>query len=586
LLHRFSDHQPEEKLFPSRQFLEETVPPVARKQTIKHWLLMALRVLSLLFLCFLFAQPWLKNDGISEQSDLHHIIAIDRSLSMQTANRWDEAVAAAKDLIDELGTSQSVELVAFDQSLSVVADSEATNFELNQRLNSLQPGYGQADYGVAMQRLNRMAISQSLPTKVWMISDAQKSAFPAQRNALYAPGVKEFEFLSVVASEHNNVHLRATAFTFNEATARVTVQLGLSHALPESVGDDSAGNGIRPTASSSTEVTVRVSHLNDVLSQKRFLLSSDDLQTVVFDDLAIPAAEAPILTVSLAESDDLSADNRTEVIIRRNNPVDFAFLRQSSSSARAAEVFLSTALETDSSASINILNGAADRIEPSIFHLATSRDLSQADMGGDIQSFISDGKNALVYSRLPSNSVRSERITGTDVGLVDESHPLALGDIDWVGVTFYDVEEMAMTDNDRVLVSTADRQAILVERNTDSGKLLLLNDALDGSRSNLPLTPAFVELMQSIVIYFNSSAALPDTMTVGESLIVSGNVQVLDPNDKPLLQFDQNLNAEGITVDRPGVYRVIGVSDTHFIEVGLSSKESDLSTRCLKKQRQ
>jgi len=83
--------------------------------------------------------------------------------------------------------------------------------------------------------------------------------------------------------------------------------------------------------------------------------------------------------------------------------------------------------------------------------------------------------------------------------------------------------------------------------------------------------------MQAIVVYFDSSAALPNTMTVGESLIVSGNVQVLDPDDKPLLQLDQSLNAGGITVDKPGVYRVVGLSGTHFIEVSTSSKESDLS---------
>ena len=55
ILHRFSDQTPPEQLFPSKQFLESTTPPVSRKRTLRYRALLALRILSLLLLCILFA---------------------------------------------------------------------------------------------------------------------------------------------------------------------------------------------------------------------------------------------------------------------------------------------------------------------------------------------------------------------------------------------------------------------------------------------------------------------------------------------------------------------------------------------------
>jgi len=537
---------------------------------------MALRVLSLLLLSFLFAQPWLKEQGATAHSDFHHIVALDTSLSMQAGSRWENARRIADKLIDDLGSTQSVELVAFDHALTVVADNEASRFDLTQGLNSLEPGHGHADYGFIMQRLNRLATSKNLPTKVWMISDAQKSAFPAQKNSLYAPGIKDFEFVNVVSDAERNVHLRAHAFTVDGASAKITVQLGQSVAGPATDGDSSNTTGSNSDVSA-TAVTVRVNYRDDVLVQERVNVNASDVRTVVFDDITLPATQQPVLSVSLAESDDLPSDNVADVVIRQSSPIDVAFLRHTSGAARAAEVFISTALETDDAAVVQVLNGTAERVEPSILHVATSRDLRQFDIDQDIQSILEEGKNALVFARTPEQSNRSNQIIGIDVGLVDESHPLALGDIDWVGVSFYDVSDMNTFDDDRVLVATADRQPILIERMSENGKLLILNDAIDGRGSNFPLTPAFVDLMQSIVRYFDSSAALPDTLSVGDSLLVNGNVQVLDPNDKPLLQLDQSLNTGGIRVEQPGIYKVVGVSGTHLIDVSTAPQEADLS---------
>jgi hypothetical protein len=189
LLHRFSDQNPPEQLFPSKRFLDATTPPVSRKRTLRYRILLGLRVLSLILLCLLFAQPWLTKAGIAGDPEKHHIVAIDQSLSMRAGGRWESATDEAERLIDELGASNSVSLVAFDNKARVLASNEEQLGTLSAALQGLRPGYASADYGLLMQRINKLAAEEELPVKLWLISDLQQTALPAQLNALYAPNV-------------------------------------------------------------------------------------------------------------------------------------------------------------------------------------------------------------------------------------------------------------------------------------------------------------------------------------------------------------------------------------------------------------
>jgi len=105
----------------------------------------------------------------------------------------------------------------------------------------------------------------------------------------------------------------------------------------------------------------------------------------------------------------------------------------------------------------------------------------------------------------------------------------------------------------------------------------LLNDPLDGQSSNLPLQPAFVQLMEAIVSYFDTSTALPSRMPVGGRLMVSGNVQVLNPDDEPLVQLGQDSQSRGVVFEEPGIFKLIDVRGTHLIDVQLDPQEADLT---------
>ncbi|MDB4223287.1 BatA domain-containing protein [Granulosicoccus sp.] len=570
VLHRFSDQKPEEQLFPSAKFLEKTKPPVSRTRTLKYRVLMAIRMLSVLLLCFLFAQPWLNNANDSGDAKMHHIIAVDLSLSMQAGNSWDSALEKGRDLIDQYGENASVELVGFDQAFFRIADNKKSKADLVQGLATMQPGYVAADYGVLMQRLNRLAVERSETVKIWIITDQQRSALPAQRNTLYAPDVAEFEFLSTVSESQRNVHVNAFAHSDDGVNIRVTVQLTAS--VSEAINNASAN-----TVNDLIQSTVTIRSNEKVLAQRVVGIAASGLEAVVFDSLIMPPGDAPVLTISIEESDALLVDNSQSIVINQANPTQVASLQHDNSTSRDAFVFIATALETDSQASVVTISGTAERIAPAVLHLVSGRDLSQNLLDLDIRQFVDQGKNALVFSNNAESTSEALLIRGDEVGLVDESHPMALGDIDWFGTEFYDVPRITLKEDDRVLLETTQRQAILVERQTAKGRILLLNDRLDGQSSNLPFQPAFVTLVKSIVDYFDASTALPDLLTTGERLIVSGNVQLLDPDNNSLLSFDERERQGGIVLNQPGLYKVIGQRGSHIVNVQLDKNEADLT---------
>lgn len=566
LLHRFSDQNPNEQLFPSRRFLEETAPPVSRTRTLKYRILMAVRMLSLLLLCFLFAQPWITQAINSIDSKQHHIVAIDLSLSMRSTDRWENALKQGRELIDTLSSDNSVELVAFDNTLNRVADNSVSNADLTKGLFALQPGYARADYGVVMQRLNRLAVDRSEPVKLWIVTDQQKSAMPAQSNALYAPGVSEIEILSTVSEPQRNIHLRAFAESLDGVNVRVSVQISssVSSALTES--------------DTPTEVhTVRVKYNDRTIAERVVRLAASDVKVIVFEDLVLPPGDSPVITVSVAETDALLADNMVSTVVQEANPISVSLVDNDAGTSINAAVFLSTALETDTLASVSTVNGSAERVASDVAHIISGRDIHGSELDSDVLLYIEKGNNALLFSSVPSSGAGASLVQGAEVGLVDESHPLDLGSIDWFGIEFYDVTPMSLRPDDKVLVETTQRQPILVERESAGGRLLLLNDRLDGRGSNLPLQPAFVSLVQSILTYFSTSTALPDTILAGERLLVPGNVQVFDPDNEPMLDIDQDARSGGLALDMPGLYKVIDVRGTHFVNVLMDSKEADLS---------
>ncbi|MFK7893763.1 MAG: BatA domain-containing protein, partial [Granulosicoccus sp.] len=561
LLHRFSDQNPPEELFPSKRFLDATTPPVSRKQTLRYRALLALRILSLLLLCFLFAQPWLQRGDLTGSPQQHHIIAIDQSLSMRADGLWQNAMQQAEDLLNDLRVDSTIELVGFDQQLLVLASNTQQPADFTAALDDLQPGYGSTNYGVLMQGINKLAAEQDLSVKLWLISDLQQSALPAQLNALYAPNVEEIELLAVRSEGATNVHLSANASSDDGVNAKITAS------LQASVAGASVGAPI--------ERTVVVEFEGSRLASAQRSLQPGELEIVAFDDIVLPAQSNPVLTVRLLEDDVLQEDNEQALIAGQSQSTAIVLLRSPGSSYDDAAVFVATALETDDLATVESLRGTADQVPSDVSHVVTARDLT-APLDLDVLQFVDAGGNALVFNTQQPQVSEQTLLAGASVAEVDESHPLALGDIDWFGVQFYQLPAVRLNDDDRVLLRTDDQQVILFERPTNRGRLLVLNDPLDGQASDLPLQPAFVSLVRSMINYFDASTSIPERVLVGDRVSLPPNVQVLDPQDNSMVALSDSSSGSSVQITEPGLYTVVGRRGEQRLMAWIDAREADL----------
>ncbi|MBX2881040.1 MAG: VWA domain-containing protein [Granulosicoccus sp.] len=563
LLHRFSDQNPPEEEFPSKRFLDATTPPVSRKRTLRYKLLLALRVGSLLLLCLLFAEPWINQNQLLGDKQKHHIVAIDQSLSMRTGDRFSLAIDHAQDLVDDLATSNSLELVGFDNQVRLLASNTDASGSSLDVINDIEPGYLAADYGVLMQRINKIAQDQDLPVKLWLISDFQKSALPAQLNALYAPAVSELEMLSVSGEKALNVNLSAEAAAPDDVNVTVSASL---HYTSEN-----------PAAEQAIERTVVVEFDNQELARKNVQLPIDQLTVVRFEEFVLPARADPVLRVRLLETDALAEDNEQLVTIAQPNSADIVLLQSDAGSNADARVFVQTALETDEFADVETLRGSVEQVPADTLHLVLGQDVVDS-VAIDVLKFVDTGNNALVFNSMQPESLSQAMIDGNAIGEVDDAHPLALGEIDWFGVRFYQLPEFQPQSNDHVLISTDDQQVVLVERSTNRGRLLILNDPLDALASDLPLQPAFVSLMRSIIRYFDASTSIPSQVVAGKRIAVPANIQILNPDDEPLVALGDTSQSSSLELTEPGLYTVLGSRGEQSLRVLLDRQEADLNS--------
>jgi len=533
-LHRFSNQDPEERAFPSVRFLEATTPPVSRKRRLRYRLLFALRMLALALLCLLFAEPWLDRLDSNTQAQHLHIIALDKSFSMQRDERWERARTVAQEQLDALPDGDFVRLISFDNSVTSYSEATRIPADLHSILNGLTPGFAPGDYGVLMQWLDNMAEESELPVLVYVITDAQRAALPQRVNALAASRLEALNVVDVGAEQDTNISVAADARTLDDVTARIRINVRASIA----------------SAQSSDETlpmqTVIVRHKERILAREQITLVAGEQQSILFDQIALPNTSEPVFEIALEPGDELSGDDVVQSIVRQPKALTIALGALEGDVDSNAEAFVSTALQTDGEAEIDNSAGALDNLSKQ------SRYAVSADALADV------GEASIV-------------------GKLDDSHQLALGSIHWGGLRFHESRNLDLQDNDRVLMETSDRTPLLVEREVPRGSLLLLNDPLDGKESNLPFHPGFVSLLQNILEHFSRNAAIPDEVTVGSSVALPGNIQILDPAGEKLLDLAALSDAQNLEFERPGLHTVLDSRGEHRLSVVLDPDEGDMS---------
>jgi hypothetical protein len=560
LLHRFSHEDPEQQAFPSTRFLEAVPPPVSQRRRLKYWMLLALRCLAIVLLCLAFARPWFDSTGSDAASESLHLVVVDRSLSMQVDARFESAVDQARELVDTLPDGDPVRLFVADNRLVELSSEDRSADAALAELGSVSVSDARADAGALMRRLDVFASTERLPVRAHFITDVQSSALPVRRNELLAPSLSQFEVIPVGESTPFNAALSASAFSADGALMRVLVTL-------QAYGG--ASDSIR-------EFVIR--HEGTELVRESVTLSDGALVERQFDDLPLPAGEWPVLNIEFTEGDALANDDAVQVAVRQGGQRRVVMAGFSQAIPDTPEVFLRAALQTGANARVEDAPASARTLPEDARHAIVFMAPDDEQAMTALRRQTDRGVNVLLIPTVNragfASNAGGER--AARVAKIDEAHPAALGELSWSGVRLYGDTRFAAEPNDRTLVASSDGVPLLVERASSSGRLVILNDLLDGQTSNLPYEPVFVDFISRVVEWFDAAGAIPEQLFVGEPLVLPARTQVFAPDGSALAGLEQTSNGVELDLDERGIYRVLDSRGERYVHVVLDPRESDL----------
>src|SRR5437667_10386067 len=118
IIHLIMRQQPKRLIFPAFRFLKQQLKVNQRKLRLRHWLLLAFRMLLIALMCLALARPRLFSErllGLNTEQAAVFVLVIDTSPSMEYTvagkSRLDEAKSRALELVDELGASSRVAVI-------------------------------------------------------------------------------------------------------------------------------------------------------------------------------------------------------------------------------------------------------------------------------------------------------------------------------------------------------------------------------------------------------------------------------------------------------------------------------------------
>src|ERR1051326_1940010 len=117
IIHLLMRQKPKRVVFPALRFLQEGRKSTTRKLKLRHWLLLALRMLLIGLLVFALARPYFNHPqlGLGGDQPVAAILVMDTTPSMEYAvggkTRLDDARHRARQLLDELPAGSRVAIL-------------------------------------------------------------------------------------------------------------------------------------------------------------------------------------------------------------------------------------------------------------------------------------------------------------------------------------------------------------------------------------------------------------------------------------------------------------------------------------------
>ena len=587
--------------FSSLMFLRRIPIKSMSRQRLKYFLLLSMRMLIILLVALAFARPyfpWMTGPLVGGGSERHGVILLDNSLSMQYGDRWERAMAAAREAIADFRDGDEAQIVTFSSEFQVLNLATSDKASLRAALEKgAAPSAATTSYSQAFRAVERIAEDARRPLSVVLISDMQKAGLAgAAQTAL--PVMADFQVVNVAEGEAPN-------WTIEGVRSRPAVYRSR---YPDRVVVQLRGYG---TPDSTKEVTFSL--LGRVLQRKTVGVPASGVATVVFEGFDVPLGQNPA-QIAVTPQDRLPVDDTFYFTLERREPNRVLFLRETGAEAELYYLRSSLAAETDSPFLIEARSPADARSVPlreyAMVVLSNVQRLP-GELAGELREFVRQGGGLLMTAGSNSSPALEMQLGDLWPGKTLEKRMMTrdgerlvlLGEFDRDHPVFRDLREagadslrsvevyayLRMEAGGAAILKYSNGDPALIEKSVGEGRVLLFTSSFDNVWSDFPLHPIFLPLAHQLVRYTGQLGAevpaypIPTAVSLrelarGQGEGASNRVwTILGPGGERELPETGEAQQDFVMLRRPGVYEVRQTNRTRRLAANPDPRESDLT---------
>jgi hypothetical protein len=578
--------------FSTLAFLKELQKNKIRKIKLKQWLLLALRVLIILFLVMAFARPTIKGiaiGGTTSAAKTTAVFILDDTFSMSVVDANGSYLNQAKSMILELlkelqeGDDAALVLVSDKNNREIKTTGNLAEFE--KEVNSVQISYASGLLHNAIVKAAKiLGESKNFNKEIYILSDFQSGR-------LYEAGT--LSDLSELLNQ--NVRL----YTFNYS-AKEVFNLGIDRLKIDNQifeKDKPVNFGVTVTNYSNRPVDNTVVSL--YLNGERSTQASSTIgagESRVISMQAVPKQFGYIDVVAEIEDDDILQDNKRftnfyipdkiPVIIFTDNPLDAKFINLALTAGDNQSSIKITNKNISQLSSIDL--NQYDAVLIIGFQNITGIDrLNSYTKSGGCLFLMPGSASSLQEFQSLASRLSLPVATGTFGKINSVDNAESFDKIEFNHPIFKDI--FANRNKEKVespdiyhsfkiategkginIITLMDGSSFLSEYKIGSGKVLLMNTAPVLSWSNLPLKGIFVPLMNKAVYYLaakdngNQEYLAGDEIEINLANNLSPQIKIDRPDKTDdFLNLDKNLQNNYISYDKTkivGNYKVFSGS--------------------------
>ncbi len=227
IIHLFNFRRYKKVFFPSIQFLKEVKEQTTHQNKLKHLLIMACRILAVLFAVLAFAQPFIKNNFTTVNKDKQIVsIYLDNSFSMNATKNGVPLIELAKHKADEViqgyGAATQFQIITNEMTGSeqhLIGKDEALKIVDEIKITPASPFLNEI---IAKQK-QAISFSGNKNAQCYLISDFQKS----ELNASAIKSDSDYNAFAAVLSADEQTNLSIDSCWFETPVQTINQQVKL-----------------------------------------------------------------------------------------------------------------------------------------------------------------------------------------------------------------------------------------------------------------------------------------------------------------------------------------------------------------------